>query len=139
MRSTTTSRTFYGSLDSTLSEIRAQSKLIDFTAGLGFLSARDRARVQRRGERAFRKAGRRALQEAEAKGRASPKSELTTGPAQVASPPAAHPAAPGSFQQVQQECAFRLVPLARAQETRSIKYHGIFNTHFHAYKGFTHV
>ena len=78
---------------------------IDFTVGLDFLTPHDRARFQRKAERAYKKAGHlnaKAL-----------KMEKEIGewlkPKKTVIP----------------QCGLRLIPLAQAQATPEIKYHGV--------------
>ena len=116
------------SSQTTLSVPVHHSELIHFTAGMDFLSPRERARVHRRAARAYRKAERYAHKCAEAEGRATPKPKQSErkAPLPIGPPPSCVlPATPRSSHDVPQVCAFRLVSLAEAQVTIGIRYHGI--------------
>ena len=118
------------SSQTTLSAPVHHSELIHFTAGMDFLSPRERARFHRRAARAYRRAERNAQKCAEAEGCATPKLRQSMckplPPIPVGPPPSCVlPATPRSSHDVPQVCAFRLVSLAEAQVTIGIRYHGI--------------
>lgn len=111
-----------------MSSSACPSEHIDFTIGLDFLTPRERARFQRRAARAYRKAGRLAHSRAEAEGCANPMPErpVRKVPRSSGAPPSVVlPVTPRSANDIPQVCAFRLVSLAEAQATASIRYHGL--------------
>jgi hypothetical protein len=115
--SRTTSRAFSHATDA-----------VDFTAGLdlSFLSNRDRARFQRHAARGYKNASKNTNSNkaaAEVEGRASPMPERALSKISTISTASSSTL----NDSVPQVCAFRLVSLAEARATASIKYFDLLN------------